>query len=116
MQEVCHKIENLFLKAGQFNRYQIIITVLFTLEFCCTHFLNYCIPYFERLPEINTKGVEITQEFYYDLCNNLDDFSIIQNLRIKTSIVYEFDIMCNKKKIYFLGLCYYIGKFFGGCL
>ena len=36
-------MENLFIKAGQSNYYQYIITILFTLEFCCTHFLNYCI-------------------------------------------------------------------------
>ena len=116
MQDACLKIENLFLKAGQSNYYQYIITLLFTLEFLFTHLLNNFIPYFERVPEIRMRDSQETQEFSFGLCKNLTDFSIFENSKMQTSIAYEFNIICNKTKIYFLGLCYHIGKFFGSCL
>ena len=107
------KLEKLFLKAGQTHYYQYIITILFTLEFCCTHFLNYCLPYLERGPEVYIKSTKEREPFYYDLCNNEAEYSIVVN---DSSIVNEFNIYCNKKKIYFLGICYYAGKIIGSCI
>ena len=115
MQDACMKLENLFVKAGNSHRYQIIITILFTIEFCCTHLMNYFIPYFERVPEIILNTGE-TQEFNTDFCDNISDFTFAHNEKKQTSIVEEFDIICNKKKIYFLGISYHVGKFFGSCL
>jgi hypothetical protein len=34
----------------------------------------------------------------------------------QTSIVNEFEIYCNKTKIYFIGLCFYFGEIIGSCL
>lgn len=116
MQDACIKLENLFIKAGHSHRYQIIITILFMIEFCCTHLMNYFIPYFERVPEIKLNGSDEIIEFNIDLCGNLNDFRFVGNKNKQTSIVEEFDIICNKKKIYFLGISYYVGKFFGSCL
>ena len=116
MEDACGKIEHLFIKAGNTHYYQYIITFLFTIEFCCTHFLNYFIPYFERVPEVKLNGTDQNEEFYFDFCDHIDDYTMVIERNIKTSIVYEFGIMCNKKKIYFLGLCYHVGKFFGSCI
>ena len=107
------KLEKLFLKAGQTHYYQYIITILFTLEFCCTHFLNYCLPYLERGPEVYIISTKEREPFYYDLCNNETAYSILVN---DSSIVNEFNIKCNKTKIYFLGICYYAGKIIGSCI
>ena len=116
MQDVVLKIENLFSKAGQSHYYQYSITILFTILFCCTHFINYFLPYLERVPEVRMKDTGIRQEFNPDLCNNTSSYDIMNEAKLHTSIVYEFGIMCNKKKIYFLGLCYYVGKFIGSCI
>ena len=116
MQDVVVKIENLFAKAGQSHYYQYSITILFTILFCCTHFLNYFLPYLERVPEVKMRDTNITQEFYPGLCNDTSSYDIMNVDKLHTSIVYEFDIVCNKTKIYFLGLCYYIGKFIGSCI
>ena len=116
MEDICLKIENLFIKAGHTHRYQYIITFLFTIEFCCTHFLNYFIPFFERVPTVRLNGSKETIEFNYDLCDNLYDYTIFDDRKKQISIVQEFNFICNKRKIYFLGLCYHVGKFFGSCL
>ena len=115
MENVGSKLEQLFLKAGQTHYYQYTLTVLFILEFCCTHFLNYCIPYLERFPEIRINNPKEREISLYDLCNNSTNYKIMHNGKL-TSIVEEFDIYCNKTKIYFLGLCYYIGKIIGSCI
>jgi hypothetical protein len=113
MENACMKLEKLFLKAGQTHYYQYIITILFTLEFCCTHFLNYCLPYLERGPEVYIPSSNIREPFYYDLCDNEIEYTILVN---DSSIVNEFEIYCNKTKIYFLGICYYAGKIIGSCI
>jgi len=107
------KLEKLFLKAGQTHYYQYIITLLFTLEFCCTHFLNYCLPYLERVPEVLIQSSHKKETFFYDLCDNEIEYSILVN---DSSIVNEFEIYCNKTKIYFIGICYYAGKIIGSCI
>lgn len=116
MEDICLKIENLFVKAGHTHRYQFIITFLFTIEFCCTHFLNYFIPFFERVPSVRLNGSTETIEFNYSLCGNLHDYTIYDDTNKQTSIVQEFNFICNKRKIYFIGLCYHVGKFIGSCL
>ena len=116
MENVGSKLEQLFLKAGQTHYYQYTITILFTLEFCSTHFLNYCIPYLERFPEIEDLKNSKEKEFsFYDICNNRTNYKMVFEGEI-TSIVEEFGIYCNKKKIYFIGLCYYVGKIIGACI
>ena len=109
------KLEQLFLKAGQTHYYQYIITILFTIEFCCTHFLNYCIPYLERFPEVHINDSNEKEISFSDLCNNSTKYTILQEGKL-TSIVEEFDIYCSKKKIYFVGLCYFVGKIIGSCI
>ncbi len=116
MQDICLKIENLFEKAGQSHYYQYSITILFTILYCCTHFMKYFIPYLERVPELSLKGTGENEEFSYDLCHNLTEYNIEADNKLQTSLVYEFNIICNKKKIYFIGLCYYVGKFIGSCI
>ena len=44
------------------------------------------------------------------------DYTIFDDRKKQISIVQEFNFICNKRKIYFLGLCYHVGKFFGSCL
>ena len=118
MENVGGKLEKLFLKAGQTHYYQYTLTILFTLEFCCTHFLNYCIPYLERFPEIEIHDLSKREFSLFDICNNKtnDTQYIILKEGKLTSIVEEFDIYCNKTKIYFLGLCYFVGKIIGACI
>jgi len=107
------KLEQLFLKAGQTHYYQYIITILFTLEFCCTHFLNYCVPYLERVPDVYNVNSNSRENFSFDFCNNANYTMKIDKY---TSIVNEFGIYCNKTKVYFLGLCLLIGEIIGSCI
>ena len=117
MEVIGAKLEKLFLKVGSSHYYQYTLTILFTLEFSCTHFLNYCIPYLERFPEINMNDPNKKEFSLFDICNNNNNtqFTIIKEGKL-TSIAEEFDIYCSKKKIYFLGLCYYVGKIIGACI
>ena len=113
MENAAIKLEQLFLKAGQTHYYQYIITILFTLVFCCTHFLNYSLPYLERVTYMHKTNSNIRENFHFDLCNN-SNYTMIHNKQ--TSIVNEFEIYCNKTKIYFIGLCFYFGEIIGSCL
>ena len=113
MENAAIKLEQLFLKAGQTHYYQYIITLLFTLEFCCTHFLNYSLPYLERVPVIYNTNSNLRENFGFDICNNTNYTMKIDK---QTSIVNEFEIYCNKTKIYFLGLCFYFGEIIGSCI
>ena len=118
MENLGAKLEKLFLKAGQTHYYQYTLTILFTLEFCCTHFLNYCIPYLERFPEIHINDLSKKEFSLLDICHNNTNstqYTILKEGKL-TSIVEEFDIYCNKTKIYFLGLCYYVGKIIGASI
>ena len=115
MENIGAKLEKLFLKAGQTHYYQYTITILFTIEFCCTHFLNYCIPHLERFPEIRMNDPKENEFSLIDLCNNSTKFSVLKVGKL-SSIVEEFDIYCSKAKIYFLGLSYFVGKIIGSCI
>ena len=84
MQDVVLKIENLFSKAGQSHYYQYSITILFTILFCCTHFINYFLPYLERVPEVRMKDTGIRQEFNPDLCNNTSSYDIMNEAKLHT--------------------------------
>ena len=114
MQNAGHKLEQLFLKAGQTHCYQYIITILLTFEFCCSHFLNYCLPYLERIPEINAPDPVVRDNMLSEFCKGGNHTLIKEEKR--TSIVNEFEIYCSKTKTYFLGLCYYFGKIIGSCI
>ena len=115
MKDVVLKLENLFTKAGYFHYYQYSITFLFIILYCCTHFINYFLPYLERVPTVIMKETGIEQAFDYKLCGNRTSYEIIDEEKLLTSIVYEFDIVCSKKKnIFFrtLLLCRKIDRFF----
>jgi hypothetical protein len=113
MENAAIKLEQLFLKAGQTHYYQYIITLLFTLEFCCTHFLNYSLPYLERVPVIYNTNSNLRENFDFDICNNTN---YTMKINWQASLVNEFGIYCNKTKIYFLGLCFYFGEIIGSCI
>ena len=113
MENTAIKLEQLFLKAGQTHYYQYIITLLFTLEFCCTHFLNYSLPYLERVPVIYNTNSNLRENFDFDICNNTN---YTMKINWQASLVNEFGIYCNKTKIYFLGLCFYFGEIIGSCI
>ena len=115
MENACIKLEQLFLKAGQTHYFQYVTTILFTLEFCCTHFLNYCLPYLERVSDVYIDNSHQKENFFFDLCKSGLENSFTEK-EMKSSLVMEFGIYCNKKKIYFLGLCYYVGKIIGSCI
>ena len=87
MEDAGLNLERLFLKAGQTHYYQYIITILFTIEFCCTHFLNYCIPYLERFPEVMANDPNIKEIDYYDFCKNNTKYTILNEGKF-TSIVF----------------------------
>ena len=40
MKEIQKKLDNLFIKAGQYHRYQFIILALFTLQFLGSQFFH----------------------------------------------------------------------------
>ena len=47
MEEISKKLDNLLSKAGQENRYQYIIVMLFLFQFLCSNFLNSSLLYLQ---------------------------------------------------------------------
>ena len=59
MKEIQKKLDDLFLKAGQYNRYQFIIVTLFIFQFLCSQFFHENFNFLTSNPIINFNNTEI---------------------------------------------------------
>ena len=59
MKEIQKKLDNLFIKAGQYHRYQFIILALFTLQFLGSQFFHVNFTYLTSYPIIYFNNTEI---------------------------------------------------------
>ena len=92
--------------------YQYLITGVFTLQFCCSHFVNYSLPYLERIPDVLT-SLGTREQLTFEICENkIINYTIIPET-VDSSIVNDFEIYCNKSKIYFISIYFYVGIMIG---
>lgn len=113
IKEVGEKLDKLLEKAGQYNKYQFLILILFFIEFICNLFFNRSISFLETRPYIFTnfsknESILLTQK----MCDNKTQF-VIDESKLSSSILYDYEIYCDKLSIYLLNTFLYVGMIFG---
>ena len=68
MEDISKSLDELLAKAGQANRYQFIIVILFLFQFICSNFLNSCLPYLQSPPFIILQNTTESIKLNYTLC------------------------------------------------
>ena len=117
MKEIQKKLDDLFLKAGQYNRYQFIIAVLFTFQFLCSQFFHANYSFLTSSPIIVVNKTELKPNpTFCSLYNNTDQFEIAKNQIPTTSIIIDFQLVCQNTKIYFIDVVYYFSNILGSCI
>ena len=120
MKEIQKNLDNLFLKAGQFNRYQFIIVALFSIQFLCSQFFHVNFIYLTANPLINFNGISIKADANF--CDNFYDENNSKNQINKdeqiptTSIIVDLDLTCQRLKINLIYIIYYSANILGSCL
>ena len=122
MKDIQIKLDLIFYKAGQFNRYQIIIVTLFTLQFICSQFLHNSFTYLTSRPFITINST-IDMRIEPSICNkyfngnNFTDSIILRKNQIPTtSIILDYEIYCERFKTYLISFFYYLGIIIGSCI
>jgi hypothetical protein len=113
MKETEKKLDILLAKAGQIGNYQFQVTFLFLLQLTCAEFFNQCLPFLERSPFVYINDSKESVLINYTICNSTN--YIIDKNKIPNSIVMDFEIYCQEKKISYLGLLLYAGMIAGAC-
>ena len=109
--EVSAKLDKLLEKAGQFNKYQFIILILFTFQFILAQFFNTGLFFLSSKPYVKPKQDSKSVILNRELCDNKNydnDYS-----KTGSSIVLDFKIECDWTKTYFISISLYIGMFIG---
>lgn len=117
MKEIQKKLDNLFLKAGQYNRYQFIMAILFTFQFLCSQFFHINYTYLTSNPIVQYNKTNIKPDVLW--CLNENNTKIIQLAEKQiptTSILIDFELVCLYTKQTFLDLIYYFGNILGSCI
>ena len=68
MEDIINNLDELLAKAGQANRYQFIIVILFLIQFICSDFLNTGLPYLQNQPYIILNNTNESIKLNYTLC------------------------------------------------
>ena len=96
MEDISKSLDELLAKAGQANRYQFIIVILFLFQFICSNFLNSCLPYLQSPPFIILQNTTESIKLNYTLCEK--NFEIDRTKKI-SSLIIDYEIYCNKNKV-----------------
>ena len=120
MKIVQKKLDNLFLKAGQLNKYQYIIVTLFTLQFLCSQFFHVNFIYINSQPRLTLNETEtkldtrVCEKYFTEI----SPIPLIQNNNqlASSTIIIDFDLACQSIKIYFISIVYYFGNMLGSCI
>ena len=116
MKETDQKLDILLAKAGQLNNYQFQVTFLFLIQLTCSEFFNQCLPFLEKWPYVYIKNSKESVLLDYTICEeNINDFTLDKK-RLPNSIIMDFEIYCNKTKIFYLGFMIYLGMIIGACI
>ena len=117
MKEIQKKLDNLFLKAGQYNRYQFIMVSLFVFQFLCSQFFHENYNFLTSNPIINFNNTEIKPDARW--CknhNNPKDLDLAEKQIPTTSIIIDFELVCQTTKLYLIDVVYYLGNIIGSCI
>ena len=103
------KIEKLLSIAGNENRYQYFVLILFLFLWINCNFMAPVLPYLERAPLVEyNKEIKALP---FEICKNSTSYRIIQ--RFGYSWISEFSIECDKFKIGLIGVFTFIGNTMG---
>ena len=114
MKETDQKLDILLAKAGQINYYQFQVTILFLIQLTCAEFFNQCLPFLERSPYVFINNSTESVLIDYKICKN-NTIDRIDESKSPKSMVVDFDIYCEEKKIIGLGCSIYLGMIIGAC-
>ena len=117
MKEIQKKLDNLFLKAGQYNRYQFIMAFLFTLQYLCSQFFHINYTFLTSNPIVHYNNIDIKPDSLW--CKNENNTRKIELAKKQiptTSIIIDFELVCQTTKLYFLDVVYYFGNILGSCI
>ena len=113
MKEKDKKLDVLLSKAGQMNIYQFQVTLLFLIQLTCAIFFDQCLPFLERGPYVFLDDSEESVMITNKICKN-GNYRINED-KLPTSIVIDFEIFCNDLKMFYLGLMLNLGMIIGAC-
>ena len=116
MKETDQKLDVLLAKAGQMNNYQFQVTFLFLIQLTCADFFNQCLPFLEKWPYVYVDNSKESVLLDYKICDEKPNDYIIDKKRSPKSIVMDFEIYCDKEKIFYLGFSVYFGMIIGACI
>ena len=120
MKDLQEKLDLTLLKAGQYNRYQFIIVILFSLQFMCSQFFHNNFSYLTTRPFIMYKNntiIRIDPNICKEFLNNITDSSIARENQVpKTSIILDYKLYCDNFKTYLISIFYYFGIIIGSAI
>ena len=111
------KLDDLFLKAGQYNRYQFIMVTLFIFQFLCSQFFHENYNFLTSNPIIKFNNTEIKPNARW--CknhNNPTNLELAKKQMPTTSIIIDFELVCQTTKLYLINVVYYFGNILGSCI
>ena len=117
MKEIQKKLDDLFLKAGQYNRYQFIMVTLFIFQFLCSQFFHENYHFLTSNPIIKFNNTEIKPNARW--CknhNNPKNMVLAEKQMPTTSIIIDFELACQTTKLYLINVVYYFGNILGSCI
>ena len=115
IKEIGAKLDKLLEKAGQFNKYQFIILILFSFQFICSQFFNRGLSFLETKPYVFYNSSEESHLLTQDMCLNRTKIKVDETKK-SPSIICDFEIYCDKFKIYFIKISLYSGMILGSFL
>ena len=118
MKLIQNKLDIIFSKAGQYNKYQFIIIILFTLQLTCSQFFHNNFSYLTSRPFIKINNTEIRIEpyickKYFNDINSTNSIILREKQIPTTSIILDFKLYCDSMKTYLLSIFYYLGIIIG---
>ena len=120
MKDLQKKLDLTLLKAGQYNRYQFIIVILFSLQFMCSQFFHNNFSYLITRPFIinkNNTKIRIDPHICKEFLNNITDSNIVTENQVpKTSIILDYKLYCDNLKTYLISIFYYLGIIIGSAI
>ena len=114
---VINLVKDLRTKSMSSNKYVIITSIIFLFQFMCCEFFIESFDYLERWPFIILNGDSI--KLNYNICqsNNFTSIDVVQRLdpgKKKSSILNDFELFCDRKKISLIGVFIFLGMMIGG--
>ena len=116
MEEISKKLDNLLSKAGQENRYQYIIVILFLFQFLCSNFLNSSLLYLQSTPYVIINHEKTSQKLNYTICELKNITYEIDTSKKVSSLIIDYNIYCDKTKVSLIEISLFSGMIIGGSI